>query len=150
MKTLVNAVVSGDSTLTGGRTNNTKKQEEVQAVKAVQKCQIFTSSLGKDMDQKSMSERLNIETEKIMAYSIEKDETGSDPESNLSSLLKTKVNPETEVIVIQCGSVDITRAKTADGAGLVKKAAEAMVASAEEASKKNSCDVFISQAPPYI
>ena len=97
------------------------------------------------MDQKMMSERLNIEKEKIMAYSIEKTDTNSEPENNLSDLLKTKVKSETEVIVIQCGSVDVTRAGNADGAGLVKKAAEAL---AEEASKKHNCDIFISQAPP--
>ena len=147
MKTLVQAVVSGGATL-DGRQNKNPLNQAPPTPKEVKKCQIFTSSIGKDMDQKMLSERLNIETEKIMAYSIEKTDTNSEPENNLSDLLKTKVKSETEVIVIQCGSVDVTRAGNADGASLVKKAAEAMVALAEEASKKHNCDIFISQAPP--
>ena len=148
MKTLVNAVVSGASSLSGSPKTNSPSPEEGTIVREVKKCQIFTSSIGKDMDLKMMQDKLNISTEKSMVYSVERDEADDNAGNNLVETIKNKVKKDTEVIVIQCGSVNVTKAKTAEGASLVKKAAEIMVNIAEEASKTNDCEVFISQAPP--
>ena len=53
-----------------------------------------------------------------------------------------------EIAIIQCGSSDVTRAKTGEKANLVRSAGEKMVAPATELAEKENCEVFISQLPP--
>ena len=108
----------------------------------------FTSSIGKDIDTKLMSDKLNIDIDKVMVYNVERNDSSKDPEKNLVEKLREHVNDDVSTVIIQCGSVDVTAAMTAANVNNVTKAAETMVSQAADFAQATDCDIFISQAPP--
>ena len=112
--------------------------EEVPRKKAV----VIASSVGRGLELKKIAEKLLVKVELLEATGIEAGEGGT----GLEEVIKNVEKPE--IVIIQCGSSDVTRAETGENANLVRSAGEKLVSLAAELAEKKNCEVFISQLPP--
>ena len=147
IQSLVQAVVGGSSSFQAPKGKITTPVEEPE--QEIQKrCLVFTSSVGKEININHIEEKLTLKAENVETRSVVRDENDDQPESNLEEKMEGKVKNETDVVIIQCGSTEVTKARTPAGVGRVIAAAEALVRLAEQTSRTFDCDVFLSQAPP--
>ena len=104
---------------------------------------ILASSVGKGLELKNISQRLHVKVDLLEVAGIEVEEEGK------VGLAETVTNVENvDIVVIQCGSSDVTKAQTGEKANVVRGAGEKLVSMAEELAEKENCEVFISQLPP--
>ena len=104
---------------------------------------ILSSSVGKGLELKNISQRLHVKVDLLEVAGIEVEEEGK------VGLGETVTNVENvDIVVIQCGSSDVTKAQTGEKVNVVRGAGEKLVSMAEELAEKENCEVFISQLPP--
>ena len=147
IQTLVTAVVGGKVPIIAPKAKATSDSEEPRNVPP-KKCLVLSSSVGKEIDMKQLTEKLNLEAEQVETKCVLRDENDNQPENNVIEKIKEHMKPEIEIVIIQCGSMEVTKAKTKEGVEGVKAAAEALIKVSEEISRTNGCNVFLSQVPP--
>ena len=104
---------------------------------------ILASSVGKGLELKNISQRLRVKVELLEVAGIEVEEEGK---VGLEESLTNVANAD--IVIIQCGSSDVTKAQTGEKANIVRGAGEKLVSLAAELAEKENCEVFISQLPP--
>ena len=108
------------------------------------KTAFVATSLVKKADEQQLSESLRLTSVRTTVDGVEEIEEGG---SKLEDAL-SKIGEEVEVIIIQCGDLDVTRAKTGANANLVREAGEKLVALAASKAENQKCDIFLSQLTP--
>ena len=142
LNNMVAAAVKQGSPLQAGEQAETAREEKRdQAL-------LFTSSIGNEIDTNLLSEKLNVEVTKIEVNHVEKDTSNDEPENSLVKKMREHVTSEVKLVIIQCGSEDVTAAQNATNVNKVTMAAETMVKEAADFAQAANCDVFLSQAPP--
>ena len=69
---------------------------------------IFSSSIGKHSDLEKLSKSLKCDFKLVETYYIERNDSAKNPEANLREQIPLNINDETEVIILQVGSNEIS------------------------------------------